>query len=35
VVKTNPDPELRKAALFWLGQTDDPRALELFEQLLQ
>jgi hypothetical protein len=35
VVKTNPDPELRKAALFWLGQTDDPRALDLFEQLLQ
>jgi HEAT repeat protein len=35
VVKTNPDPELRKAALFWLGQSDDPRALDLFEQLLQ
>ena len=35
VVKTNPDPEVRKAALFWLGQSDDPRALDLFEQLLQ
>ena len=35
VVKTNSDPELRKAALFWLGQSDDPRALDLFEQLLQ
>ena len=26
--------EVRKSALFWLGQTEDPRALEVFEQLL-
>jgi HEAT repeats len=34
VVKNNPDPELRKKALFWLGQSGDPRALKLFEDLL-
>lgn len=35
VVRTNHDPELRKTALFWLGQTDDPRALEVFEEILR
>lgn len=34
VVRSNPDPELRKKALFWLGQSGDPRALSLFEELL-
>lgn len=34
VAKTNKDPEIRKKALFWLGQSGDPRALDLFEQLL-
>jgi hypothetical protein len=34
VAKTNRDPEIRKKALFWLGQSGDPRALDLFEQLL-
>jgi hypothetical protein len=34
VAKTNKDPEIRKRALFWLGQSGDPRALDLFEQLL-
>ncbi len=28
------DPAVRKRAIFWLGQSDDPRALALFEQLL-
>ena len=28
-------PELRKKALFWLGQSEDPRALALFEELLK
>ncbi|MEZ4589243.1 MAG: HEAT repeat domain-containing protein [Gemmatimonadales bacterium] len=32
--RTNPDPAIRKKALFWLGQSDDPRALELFEEIL-
>jgi HEAT repeat protein len=34
VAKTSKDPEIRKKALFWLGQSDDPRAIDLFEQLL-
>jgi hypothetical protein len=34
VVRTNRDPELRRKALFWLGQTNDPRALDLIEELL-
>ena len=34
VARTNRDPEIRKKALFWLGQSDDPRALDLFEELL-
>jgi HEAT repeat protein len=35
IARTNPHPELRKKALFWLGHSDDPRALSLFEELLQ
>jgi HEAT repeats len=34
VARTNKDPEIRKKALFWLGQSNDPRALNLFEELL-
>lgn len=35
VARTNPEPRLRKRALFWLGQrADDPRVLDLFEQIL-
>jgi hypothetical protein len=34
VARTNRDPEIRRTALFWLGQSDDPRALNLFEELL-
>ena len=34
VVRTNRDPELRRKALFWLGQSNDPRALDLIEELL-
>ncbi|MEP7383066.1 MAG: HEAT repeat domain-containing protein [Gemmatimonadota bacterium] len=34
VVRTSKDPELRRKALFWLGQSGDPRALELIEELL-
>ena len=35
VARTNRDPELRKTALFWLGQSEDPRALDLFEEILR
>ncbi|HYK11019.1 MAG TPA: HEAT repeat domain-containing protein [Gemmatimonadales bacterium] len=34
IAKTNKDPDIRKKAIFWLGQSDDPRALALFEELL-
>jgi HEAT repeat protein len=34
IARTNRQPELRKTALFWLGQSDDPRAISLFEELL-
>lgn len=34
IARQNPDPELRRKAIFWLGQSDDPRALSLFEELL-
>jgi hypothetical protein len=34
VVRTNKDPELRRKALFWLGQSGDPRAVNLIEELL-
>jgi hypothetical protein len=35
IAQSNPHPELRRKALFWLGQSDDPRALALFKELLQ
>ena len=34
VAKTNHNREVRKQAMFWLGQSNDPRALEFFEQVL-
>lgn len=34
VAKRNPDPDLRRKAIFWLGQSEDPRAISLFEELL-
>lgn len=34
VAKRNPDPGLRRKAIFWLGQSEDPRAISLFEELL-
>ncbi|HEX4602271.1 MAG TPA: HEAT repeat domain-containing protein, partial [Gemmatimonadales bacterium] len=34
VARANPDREVRRKALFWLGQSNDPRALALFEELL-
>jgi len=35
IARTNDDPELRKTALFWLGQSEDPRAVALFEEILK
>ncbi len=34
IARTNPDPRLRKRAIFWLSQSGDPRAIELFETIL-
>jgi hypothetical protein len=34
LAKSNKDPKIRRKAIFWLGQSDDPRALALFEELL-
>lgn len=34
LARTNQDPQVRRKAIFWLGQSDDPRALRLFEEIL-
>jgi HEAT repeats len=34
IARTNTDPMIQREAIFWLGQSDDPRAVELFEELL-
>ncbi len=34
VAKTNKDPKVRKQAIFWLGQSGDPRAIAYFEAIL-
>lgn len=34
LAREHPDPRIRKKALFWLGQSGDPRAIALFEELL-
>lgn len=34
VARTNKDQRLRAKAMFWLGESGDPRALDLFEQVL-
>jgi hypothetical protein len=34
LARSNKDPRVRRKALFWLGQSDDPRAIALFEEIL-
>jgi len=34
IARTHHDPMLRRRAIFWLGQSNDPRALALFEEML-
>ena len=34
VARTHKDPELRRTAIFWLGQSRDPRAIAYFEEIL-
>ena len=35
IARTHGDPKIRKTAMFWLGQSDDPRAIALFEEILR
>jgi hypothetical protein len=35
VAKTNRNPAVRKRAMFWLGQSRDPRALAFFSEILK
>ena len=35
VARNNRNPEVRKRAMFWLGQSQDPRALAFFEEVLR
>lgn len=35
LARTHRDPAVRKKAMFWLGQSKDPRALDFFAQLLK
>jgi hypothetical protein len=34
IARTNPHPQLRKSAMFWLAQSDDPEVLDFFEEIL-
>jgi HEAT repeat protein len=34
LARNDRDPEIRRKAIFWLGQSDDPRALSFFEEVL-
>ncbi|HEU4557144.1 MAG TPA: HEAT repeat domain-containing protein [Longimicrobium sp.] len=35
IARNHRDPEIRKQAMFWLGQSNDPRAVALFEEILR
>ncbi len=35
LAKSHRDPNVRKKAMFWLGQSKDPRAIEFFAQVLK
>ena len=35
IARTNKTPEVRKQAMFWLGQSKDPRALTFFQDVLK
>jgi hypothetical protein len=35
IARTEEDPELREQAVFWLGQTDDPRVPEFLLELIR
>jgi len=35
IARTHKNPKIRKTAMFWLGQSNDPRAIALFEEILR
>jgi TolA-binding protein len=35
IAKSEPDRELRKRAIFWLGQSKDPRAAQFLQQIIE
>ena len=35
IARTHKDPQLRQKAIFWLGQSGDPRAALLFREILK
>jgi hypothetical protein len=35
IARTHKDPQLRQKAIFWLGQSGDPRAARLFREILE
>ena len=35
IAKRDPDPDLRKRALFWLGQSEDSRAVEALQEIIE
>ena len=35
VARTNTNLEVRKQAMFWLGQSKDPRAIDFFSEVLR
>jgi hypothetical protein len=34
IAKNEPDRELRKKAIFWIGQSRDPRAAQFLQELI-
>lgn len=35
IARRDPNPELRKRALFWLGQSEDPRAVQVLQEIIE
>ena len=35
IARKDPDPEMRKKAVFWLGQSDDPRAAKAIQDIIE
>ena len=35
IAKTDPNPDLKKRALFWLGQSEDSRAVQALQEIIE